>query len=192
MPSVVSNSMIPIPIINRTGDLDAVAQDWLDIAETLDKGLQVGHIDVSGEMAMKSMVLEHRYEGGTAEYSTPMHWDTSDQYVTWAFAARTAKTMQEDVLPNMAQSLVDGAISSEEFWDTVGRRAVGIMQSVMVNVDTPGNAPSTIRQKGFDNPLIETGEMMTSVSYRVVEDPDSIKGTVEDVTESTTKIPPAF
>ena len=187
MPSII----VPVPNVKMKGSLDSVAQDLQNTAETLERGVQVGHIDVSEEMAMKSMVLEHRYEGGTAEYSTPMHWDTGDQYITWAFAARTAKTMQDDILPRMAESLMNGSIPREEFWDRVGRTAVGVMKSVMGSVNTPGNAPSTIRQKGFDNPLVETGEMMGAVSYKAVEDPDDLEG-VENVTESAGNVPPAF
>jgi len=185
------NIIVPVPNVKMKGSLDSVAQDLQNTAETLERGVQVGHIDVSEEMAMKSMVLEHRYEGGTAEYSTPMHWDTGDKYITWAFAARTAKTMQDDILPRMAESLMNGSIPREEFWDRVGRTAVGVMKSVMGSVNTPGNAPSTIRQKGFDNPLVETGEMMGAVSYKAVEDPDDLEG-VENVTESAGNVPPAF
>ena len=189
MPSIQSNTMIPIPTIKKTGDLDAVAHDWMNAADTLDRGVKVGHIDVSEEMAMKSMVLEHRYEGGTKEYSVPMHWDTGSEYITWAFAARTARTMQEKILPKKAQALINGSVSGDAFWDSVGRTAVSVMQGVMRNVSYPGNAPSTIQQKGFDNPLVETGEMMRSVTYRIVDNPDE---DVEDITKSIDSVPPAF
>ncbi|OUI90788.1 hypothetical protein [Acetobacter persici] len=32
---------------------------------------------------------------------------------------------------------------------------------------TPPNAPSTVRHKGFDNPLVETGTLQNSVSFQV-------------------------
>lgn len=32
---------------------------------------------------------------------------------------------------------------------------------------TPPNAPSTVRHKGFDNPLVETGTLQNSVSFKV-------------------------
>ena len=31
----------------------------------------------------------------------------------------------------------------------------------------PPNAPSTVKRKGFDHPLVETGEMRDNVEYRI-------------------------
>lgn len=37
----------------------------------------------------------------------------------------------------------------------------------IIDFDTPPNAKSTIRKKGFNNPLIETGQMQRAVGYEV-------------------------
>lgn len=49
----------------------------------------------------------------------------------------------------------------------VGQVAVGDVQRKIRDIDTPPNAPSTIRQKGFDNPLIETGRLRQSIDFKV-------------------------
>ena len=36
----------------------------------------------------------------------------------------------------------------------------------IIAVRTPENAPSTVEQKGFDNPLVETGQMQRSIQIR--------------------------
>lgn len=41
------------------------------------------------------------------------------------------------------------------------------LQQSIVGWRYPGNAPSTIAQKGFDNPLIDTSHMMNSVGFEV-------------------------
>lgn len=43
------------------------------------------------------------------------------------------------------------------------------MQKQIDRWTVPRNAPSTISQKGFDNPLIETGFMKDSVAFRVIK-----------------------
>lgn len=41
------------------------------------------------------------------------------------------------------------------------------LQQSILSTKTPPNAPSTIRGKGFDNPLINTSHMLNSVDYEV-------------------------
>jgi hypothetical protein len=41
-----------------------------------------------------------------------------------------------------------------------------IVQSI-VSTNSPPNAPSTVRRKGFDKPLIDTGVMQRSVDFVV-------------------------
>ena len=51
----------------------------------------------------------------------------------------------------------------------LGIKAKGDIQAEIGALQTPPNAPSTIRQKGSANPLIDTGEMRRSVSYKIEE-----------------------
>ena len=41
------------------------------------------------------------------------------------------------------------------------------LKNVMIDWDTPGNAPYTIAEKGFDDPLHETGTLIDSVTAKV-------------------------
>lgn len=41
------------------------------------------------------------------------------------------------------------------------------LRKVMLDWDTPRNAPLTIQLKGFDDPLVETSELIANVSSRV-------------------------
>ncbi len=49
----------------------------------------------------------------------------------------------------------------------IGVEQVGAVQQMITDIKTPPNAPSTIKKKGFDNPLIETGEMRSKISSEV-------------------------
>ncbi|EAW4991494.1 hypothetical protein QDX92_003125 [Salmonella enterica] len=49
----------------------------------------------------------------------------------------------------------------------MGEHIKGQLQMFIRDWKKPPNAASTVRQKGFNNPLIETGHMMNSVDYSV-------------------------
>lgn len=49
----------------------------------------------------------------------------------------------------------------------VGVVAVASVQRYMTELRTPPNAPSTIKRKGSSNPLIDSGAMRQSVTYKI-------------------------
>lgn len=49
----------------------------------------------------------------------------------------------------------------------LGEQIKGELQQSIISLVSPGNAASTIREKGFDNPLIHTSHMLNSVDYSV-------------------------
>lgn len=54
--------------------------------------------------------------------------------------------------------------------DLVGQGIKGQLQQSIVDFSDPPLAASTIAAKGFPKPLVDTGHMMNSVDYEVVED----------------------
>ncbi len=68
------------------------------------------------------------------------------------------------------EMIKDGAAKGEALEDTLARIgvvAVGHVQEYIADLRTPPNAPSTIEQKGVDNPLIESGDMRRSVASKL-------------------------
>lgn len=51
--------------------------------------------------------------------------------------------------------------------EDMGPTIVDDIQSVIKDFDNPPNAPSTIKNKGFNDPLIDSGQMLYSVRYEV-------------------------
>ena len=49
----------------------------------------------------------------------------------------------------------------------IGIEQAGQVQQTITDMKSPPNAASTIKKKGFDNPLIETGEMRAKISSEV-------------------------
>lgn len=66
---------------------------------------------------------------------------------------------------------VNAAIASgksvEQALDALGVAIKGLVQTEIVDGDFTENAPSTIKKKGSDKPLIDTGTMRQSVNYVV-------------------------
>jgi hypothetical protein len=76
-----------------------------------------------------------------------------------------ARTMQKDFA-----RVIDGLISGQGMMESIGEIAAADIRQSIVRWDDPPNAPRTIAQKGFDDPLIETGEMRDAVDYEVRDD----------------------
>lgn len=72
-----------------------------------------------------------------------------------------------DLLDTIADGIEDGQ-HPDQVLDAVGVVAAGAVKVYMTELRTPPNAPSTILQKGSDNPLIDTGALRASVNYEVV------------------------
>ena len=51
--------------------------------------------------------------------------------------------------------------------DRLGLLHTGHIQKVIAALKTPPNAPATIRKKGVDNPLIDTGRLRQAISHIV-------------------------
>ncbi|KVS65720.1 hypothetical protein WK40_12245 [Burkholderia cepacia] len=53
--------------------------------------------------------------------------------------------------------------------DQLGESIVGALVQSIRDFKTPANAPSTIAKKGFDDPLIDSGTMVNSVTHRITK-----------------------
>lgn len=62
-----------------------------------------------------------------------------------------------------------GAAAKRKALSRLGIRAQGDIQAEITTLQMPPNAPSTIKQKGSSNPLVDTGEMRSAVSFKIDE-----------------------
>lgn len=74
----------------------------------------------------------------------------------------------KEYLETIAEGMEKG-LDQEQILNQVGLLAVGYTQQFITELSDPPNAPSTIRQKGSSNPLIDTGAMRASVTYTVTD-----------------------
>ncbi|QDH17412.1 hypothetical protein [Swingsia samuiensis] len=69
-----------------------------------------------------------------------------------------------------AAALTQAGGDFEAALDVVAERIVEQIQNEIKAFKEPPNAASTIKKKGFDNPLIDTGNMLRSVHYEIKDD----------------------
>ena len=65
------------------------------------------------------------------------------------------------------QTLVQRLSTSKQALTTVGKGMQTDITQTIHQTHTPPNAPATIRHKGFDKPLVETGTLQNSVTFQV-------------------------
>lgn len=64
---------------------------------------------------------------------------------------------------------VEQGIDPEVLLKVIGRQVVTDIREMMLDIQTPPNAPSTIAQKGFNDPLIDSGALARGISTRIVK-----------------------
>lgn len=88
-----------------------------------------------------------------------------------AFLRRSHDEKGEDVLKSCEKALglvASGDMSLNEYLDMVGRNYATMVKKYIVDLKDPPNSPVTIEAKGSDNPLVSTGGLVESISYRVI------------------------
>lgn len=87
-----------------------------------------------------------------------------------SFLRKSHDEKGEQVLKQAERALslvIHGQMSLEQYMDMVGRNYVTMIKEYIVELDSPPNHPYTVEQKGSDNPLVSTGGLVESISYRV-------------------------
>ena len=72
----------------------------------------------------------------------------------------------DEALGNVTDNNTSLRVEAEK----VGAIAVKDMKDIIENKEVPPpNKPSTIKKKGFDHPLIETGALLSKIKYKIDE-----------------------
>ncbi len=71
------------------------------------------------------------------------------------------------VLRSIMGDILLGSIKVEKGLALFGERVVGDVKKKITTIREPANAPGTIAQKGFDNPLIRTGTLRARIAKKV-------------------------
>lgn len=99
----------------------------------------------------------------TNEFGNPAHNQPPRPFFRNAIAEHEEKWKEQTSL------LIERGDDIGEIFSILGETIVGDIRQSIITLDSPPLSPVTIARKGFDNPLIDTKNMLDSVSYEVSE-----------------------
>ena len=73
-----------------------------------------------------------------------------------------------DYALGLVDKILNGTETARGVAEKLGARIQRDVQRTIRELSSPSNAPVTVARKGTDNPLIDTGRLRQSVTYRVV------------------------
>lgn len=68
----------------------------------------------------------------------------------------------------LLEQVINLQLPVDVFFKTLGESIVGMIQEFMTDLKNPPNHPATIANKGSSNPLIDSGRLRQSITYKVV------------------------
>lgn len=74
-----------------------------------------------------------------------------------------------DIIEAVGEALAEGRDLNQTL-DVIGAFAAGSVQTYMTELKDPPNSAYTIEQKGSSNPLIDTGALRQSITWKVTKD----------------------
>jgi hypothetical protein len=141
------------------------------LAVELDRGVVIG---VLGERGSK----QHEGEAGDLATSPPTMVDIA----TWhefgipgrlperSFLRATIEQRKPDIVKRVskeAKAVIEGSRSGLDAWERVGLAVVGMVQERIAAGIPPALHPITVERKGSDKPLIDTGQLRSSITHEV-------------------------
>lgn len=67
----------------------------------------------------------------------------------------------------LAMRVLEGKISQEEALSLLGAKVVGLVQARIARGIDPPNSPETVERKGSSKPLVDTGQLRSSITWKV-------------------------
>jgi len=135
--------------INNTGKLLKIMQ------ELYKKDIDVGILPDAGQDNLdKGMWNEYGTDTIPERSFIRAGYDENRKYIEGEAEKLVAKVVDQTINPNEAANVL-GAV------------AKGKIQEFAIDLRSPPNAAMTIAKKGSSNPLVDTGEMIRSIDYKV-------------------------
>lgn len=78
-----------------------------------------------------------------------------------------ASVQLKPLIKKLIRAVREGKIPFEQAANILGAKAAAIMKNTIRDLKEPPNAPYTIRKKKSDNPLVDTGLLMQSVTWEL-------------------------
>ena len=83
------------------------------------------------------------------------------------FMAPIKKGSYDKMFAESMQRIAEGKSTFKQEYTKIGTRAKVDLKKAVVDWDTPPNSPFTVAEKGFNNPLIDSGLLYESIDFKV-------------------------
>lgn len=103
------------------------------------------------------------HKGQVSVTSTPQR-----SFVRSTFKENRKKWVKD--VANNIQFLLNGMVKPEAFVESLGSVMESAIKQKIIDIKEPHNSPQVSKDKGFDNPLIDTGRMIQSVTHEARDD----------------------
>ena len=78
------------------------------------------------------------------------------------------KSRIDQICESLLDRVIQGELAVAAMYEAIGAEVVGLIQDYLTNLRDPPNSPETIARKGSSNPLIDTGQLRSSITWKVV------------------------
>lgn len=106
-------------------------------------------------------------------HSTGLHLKATTTHITIperAFLRNGYDENKDDIIAKaeaVIGDVIDGTMSSNQFFDLIGLLMKSRIQDYARDLDNPPLHPYTVERKGSSNPLIDSGDMIGAIDYKV-------------------------
>lgn len=88
-------------------------------------------------------------------------------FIRMGFIPRLNSKEYQAVFKQAIDSVMSGKSTFKAAYNQIGPILKVGLQNEIISWNTPPNSPQTVADKGFNDPLIDTGKMLESVDYKV-------------------------
>lgn len=165
-----SNKVVTIGIHEEAGNVESGDITMAGLGATHEFGADIKHPGgtsygyASKAAADRDEVRFLKKSAGYMELGVTQPHDINIPARPWLEPGVASAT--PEVLATIQDGMDEGK-SMDQILEAVGVVAVGAVKVYMTELKTPPNAASTIRKKGSNNPLIDSGAMRQSVTHKV-------------------------
>ena len=107
----------------------------------------------------KLTMLANIFEDGGGRWGNTPSWSPLE-----TATPKIAEVGRDIVKQEVAQMILNG---KDNALKKVALKGAEILKETIEDIKSPGNKESTIKKKGFDNPMIDTGKFKKSASAKV-------------------------
>lgn len=162
-------------------NIDNLSSVLRSMEELSNKKLQIGILAGEESIIMKiAYVHEFGFQIGVTEkmrnylHNINIHLKESTDYINipersflrGGFDSNLKKI--ERIGANLLKKVIEGTLTVDAFYNAYGTIIVSYIQNYMTQLKEPANHPATIQNKGSSNPLIDTGELRSKITFEVI------------------------